>query len=90
MEPSTTRQLWMIDDLLKDFKRKQSSIAATRKLFPTKEAASKAIEALMEIQSREANRINKLPVEMRLWAHKELTDKEWQLIKDGQYESKNI
>lgn len=85
MEPSTTRQLWLIDRLLGNFKRKQRSIAATRELFPTKEAASKAIEALTSIDSREANKINSLPVEMRLMANKTLTDEEWQQIMEGKY-----
>lgn len=83
MEPSTTRQLWFIDDLLKGFKRRLPSIAATRRQFPTKEAAQKAIDELLKAESREAERINNLPVEMRLMAHKELTDEEWERIKNG-------
>jgi len=84
MEPSTTRQLWTINDCLKAFRRGGKSNAELRKIFPTKDSASKAIEQLTKAEHREADKINALPVEMRLIAHKELTDEEWKKIKNGE------
>lgn len=84
MEPSTTRQLWAIAELLKGFRRGGKSNAELRKIFPSKDSASKAIEQLKKADSREADKINALPVEMRLIAHKELTDEEWKKIKNGE------
>ena len=84
MEEATVRQLWYISDLLKHFRRGGKTTKQLREWFPTKDAAQKAIETLLAADHREAERINKLPVEMRLWAHKELTDEEWDaLIKGG-------
>lgn len=76
MEKSTTSQLWFINDLLRSFRRGSKTTKELRDMFPTKSDASRAIKKLLEYDHREAERINGLPVEMRIWAHKEISDEE--------------
>ena len=83
MEKSTVRQLWLINDLLRAFSRGNKTTKQLRERFPTKEDASRAIEELKKYDSREAERINRLPVEMRVFAHKEISNEEMQSIIQG-------
>lgn len=73
MEPATTRQLWNIQEALRRLHAGGKSISKLREMFPTKEIASKAIEILNEADHSEAERINKLPVEQRIFASKTLS-----------------
>ena len=70
---STASQLWLIQKLLSMLHEDRKSTAELRRIFPTKESASKAIAKLKEIQGREADRINALPVGLRLSARSQMS-----------------
>lgn len=71
-EEPTTRQIWAIQDLSGRLGHRIST-ARLRQLLPTREDASRAMEKLRDISSREAEKINALPVTMRAMARKQMT-----------------